>query len=139
MQIDPSYDDVVADVAAFLADRADACIAAGVDASSICVDPGIGFGKTTQHNLVLVDRLAELVAMGFPVMVGASRKRFLGEILGIEDPERRDAATAVLTAMAVDRGAMVFRVHDPRSSVEAARLAWAIVGGHAPSRPSGSQ
>lgn len=127
MQDDPRYGDVVGDIRAFLADRARVCLAAGVEPASICVDPGIGFGKTSAHNLELIDRLDELASLGYPVMVGASRKSFLGRLLDIPEPSERDAATAVVTALAVERGAMIFRVHDPASSREAARLAWAIV------------
>ncbi|MGF1665688.1 MAG: dihydropteroate synthase [Acidimicrobiia bacterium] len=127
MQLDPHYDDVVTEVCDHLAARAALCVLDGVASSSICVDPGIGFGKTVEHNLALLDRLDRLVALGYPVMLGASRKSFLGRILGIEEPELRDGATAVTTALGVDRGAMVFRVHDPARSREAAALAWAIV------------
>lgn len=127
MQDDPSYSDVVAEVVGFLGQRADECMAAGVDRSSICVDPGIGFGKTIAHNLALLDELDALVSLGYPVMVGASRKGFLGRILDIPEANRRDLATAVTTALGVERGAMVFRVHEPGVSREAARLAWAMV------------
>jgi dihydropteroate synthase len=127
MQLDPRYEDVVTEVCNHLATRAGLCMAEGVAASSICLDPGIGFGKTVEHNLTLLDELDRLVALGYPVMLGASRKSFLGRILGLGEPELRDHATAVTTAMGVDRGAMVFRVHDPASSREAAALAWAIV------------
>lgn len=127
MQEDPRYNDVVAEVVGFLGKRAEECIAAGVDRSSICLDPGIGFGKTIEHNLALLDELAVLVSLGYPVMVGASRKGFLGRIVDIPEANRRDLATAVTTALGVERGAMVFRVHEPGVSREAARLAWAMV------------
>jgi dihydropteroate synthase len=126
MQEDPRYDDVVAEVAAFLLNRADAAVAAGVDPSSIVIDPGIGFGKTTDHNLELIRCLGELVATGWPVMVGASRKGFLGRITGEQDPGRRDVASAAVTALAVARGAAVIRVHDVASSRQAAAVAWAV-------------
>jgi dihydropteroate synthase len=126
MQDNPRYDDVVAEVAAFLLDRAEAAVAAGVDPASIVIDPGIGFGKTRDHNLELIRCLGELVATGWPVMVGASRKGFLGRITGEQDPARRDVATAAVTALAVARGAAVIRVHDVASSRQAAAVAWAV-------------
>lgn len=134
MQLDPHYDDVVTEVSDHLAGQAALCMADGVAASAICLDPGIGFGKTVEHNLRLLDRLDRVVALGYPVLLGASRKSFLGRILGIDEPELRDEATAVTTALGVDRGAMVFRVHDPARSRKAAALAWAIVEGRVPRR-----
>jgi dihydropteroate synthase len=133
MQIDPLYGDVVSEVGAYLAGQAGLCRADGIDRGRIVVDPGIGFGKTVEHNLTLVDRLDELVAGEYPVMVGASRKSFLGRILDIADPADRDVATAITTAIAVERGAKVIRVHEPAVSLQAARLAWAIVSNRAPS------
>lgn len=126
MQENPTYRDVVAEVRDFLVERARGAEAAGVPRSSIVVDPGIGFGKTTEHNLELLRRLGELVATGYPVMVGASRKAFLGRITGIDDPSRRDVATAATTALAVAAGAAVCRVHDPGASRQAAEVAWAV-------------
>ena len=127
MQVDPSYDDVLADVMAFLGQRARALIGQGVAASAIALDPGIGFGKTTAHNLELIDRLDELARLGFPVVLGASRKTFLGKVTGIVDPTSRDGATSVTTALGFERGARVFRVHDVASSLTALRVAAAIV------------
>jgi dihydropteroate synthase len=127
MQLEPRYGDVVAEVGDHLASQARQCIADGIDSSSICIDPGIGFGKTLAHNLELIDELGALVSLGYPVMVGASRKSFLGRILDIPEPGRRDLATAITTALAVERGALLFRVHDPASSRQAAAIAWAIV------------
>jgi dihydropteroate synthase len=131
MQDDPRYDDVVSDVCAFLEERLEAAVAAGVPEERICLDPGIGFGKTVEHNLELLARLGELVALGRPVLVGASRKRFLGRILG--EPE---ALTGPLTAgvavavLAYERGASLFRVHDVREHVEALAAARAVVDAH---------
>lgn len=127
MQQDPVYDDVVGEVGAFLAERARRVIAAGVDPSSIAIDPGIGFGKTVEHNLELIDGLGKLTGLGFPVVLGTSRKTFLGSITGIEVPAMRDGPTAVTTALGFERGARVFRVHDVASSRAALRLAAAIV------------
>jgi len=130
MQDAPHYDDVVGEVGAFLAERLDAAIAAGVDRSACCVDPGIGFGKTVEHNLALLARLDELVAgADVPVLIGTSRKRFLAAVLrdvagevGEPPPERRDDATLATVVWAVDRGARVVRVHDVRPAARAVAL-----------------
>jgi dihydropteroate synthase len=127
MQEDPVYGDVVAEVMQFLDDRASRALAEGVDAASVAIDPGIGFGKTATHNLQLIDGLGQLVEMGYPVVLGASRKTFLGKITGITDPSGRDGVTAVTTALGFERGARVFRVHDVRASRAALSLAAAIV------------
>ncbi|HEX6145469.1 MAG TPA: dihydropteroate synthase [Acidimicrobiia bacterium] len=127
MQQNPVYSDVVSEVAAFLADRARRVIAAGADPASIAIDPGIGFGKTVSHNLELIAGLGTLAGLGYPVVLGASRKTFIGRLTGIEAPQARDHATAVTTALGFERGARVFRVHDVASSRAALRLAAAIV------------
>lgn len=127
MQDDPRYEDVVAEVEAHLRHRADLLVESGCDARRIAVDPGIGFGKTFRHNLELIDGLDVIARIGYPVMLGTSRKGFLGEITGRPVLER-DAATATTVALAVERGASIFRVHDPASAREAATIAWAIVG-----------
>jgi dihydropteroate synthase len=127
MQVDPRYDDVVSEVASFLEERLRFATSAGVREDRICVDPGIGFGKTVEHNLELLARLGEIAALGRPVLVGASRKRFLGRILG--DP---DALTGPLSAgvavavVAYTRGASLFRVHEAREHVEALAAAAAV-------------
>jgi dihydropteroate synthase len=127
MQEDPHYDDVVADVKAYLIGQALRLVDAGVDRSSIVIDPGFGFGKTVQHNLELVSRLGEVVAAGYPVMLGVSRKSTLQAITGEERPKRRDGQTAVITALAYERGARLFRVHDVGQSRDALKIAAAIV------------
>jgi dihydropteroate synthase len=127
MQDDPRYDDVVSEVAAFLEERVSFAVAAGVPEERICVDPGLGFGKTVKHNLELVDRLDEIVALGRPVVIGASRKRFLGRVLG--DPEALTGPVTAGVAVAVlafERGASIFRVHDVREHVEALTAAQAL-------------
>jgi dihydropteroate synthase len=128
MQDDPRYDDVVDEVKAFLEERLRFAVAAGVPEERICLDAGIGFGKTVEHNLELLARLDELAALGRPVLVGASRKRFLGRILGDEEaltgPLPASVAVAVL---AYERGASLFRVHDVREHVEALGAARALV------------
>ena len=129
MQDDPRYDDVVSEVKAFLDERLSAAVAAGIPEEHVCLDPGIGFGKTVEHNLELLARLDELTALGRPVLVGASRKRFLGRLLGdpaaLTGPVAAGVAAAVL---AYERGASLFRVHDVREHVEALAAARAIVG-----------
>jgi dihydropteroate synthase len=125
MQDDPRYDDVVGEVAAFLAERVRAAEAAGVPRERICVDPGIGFGKTGDHNLALIKHLDAIAAVGPPVVVGVSRKRFLGAIIG--DPDRsRAVATAAANVEAVRRGAWMVRVHDVRQTRDALAIAAAV-------------
>jgi len=120
MQRDPRYDDVVGEVRGFLVERAEAAIEAGVD--EVWIDPGIGFGKTAQHNLSLLRRLSSIVATGHPVVVGTSRKSFLGTLAGgapVDDRLEGSLATAV---HAVGQGARMVRVHDVEPTVQALRL-----------------
>ena len=127
MQEEPRYDDVVSEVAAFLEERLAFAVAAGVPEERICLDPGIGFGKTVEHNLELLARLDEIASLGRPVVVGASRKRFLGRLLG--DPQALTGPVAAGVAVAVlayERGASIFRVHDAREHVEALTAARAL-------------
>jgi len=112
MQADPQYDDVVAEVRAFLAGRMDAAVAAGVRRERILVDPGIGFGKRLEHNLALLAGVGELAALGVAVLVGPSRKRFIGELSGEPAPASRLPGTLAACLAARRRGATVFRVHD---------------------------
>ena len=129
MQRDPRYDDVVSEVRAFLEERLSRAVAAGLREEDVCLDPGIGFGKTVQHNLELLRRLGELAELGRPIVVGVSRKSTIGRVLG--DPEARTGSTAGSVGAAVaafDRGASIFRVHDVREHVEALALAEAIAG-----------
>ncbi|HOD83507.1 MAG: Dihydropteroate synthase [Planctomycetes bacterium ADurb.Bin126] len=128
MQIDPRYDDVVAEVREFLARRMDAAVAAGVPAGRIILDPGIGFGKTLEHNLALLAGTGRLVSLGRPVLVGPSRKRFLGALTGQDQPEQRVVATAAACLAAWARGASVFRVHDVSALVQALAV-WRAVDG----------
>jgi len=130
MQDDPRYGDVVAEVGDFLLERADAARAAGVAPGAIAVDPGIGFGKTTAHNLALLARLDQLVArVGVPVVVGTSRKRFIGRVLagvagetGEPRADQRDDGTLATTVWAAECGARVARVHDVRGATQALAL-----------------
>ena len=133
MQDDPRYEDVVSDVKAFLETRLAVAVEAGIPEEHVCLDPGIGFGKTVEHNLQLLARLDELVALGRPVLVGASRKRFLGRVLG--DPEALTGPVSAGVAAAVlayERGASLFRVHDVREHVQALAAARAVVAVEAP-------
>ena len=126
MQVDPHYDDVVADVARFLEERAATAVAAGVAEERIILDPGIGFGKTVAHNLELLRRLDEIVALGRPVLVGTSRKSFLGRITGREVDDRL-AGTIATNVMALERGAQIFRVHEVSPVLDALRVTAATV------------
>ena len=127
MQDEPSYSAVAVEVRDFLDDRAAAVQDAGAERSRICIDPGIGFGKTQHHNLQLLARLDLLVATGYPVLVGTSRKSFLGKILDEPDPVERDVATAATVAIAAARGAAVVRVHNVAMARQAVLIADAIV------------
>ena len=118
MQQDPRYEDVVSDVKAFLEERLAAAVAAGIAEERVQLDPGIGFGKTLEHNLELLRRLDELVAIGRPLVVGTSRKSFLGKITG-RDVTERVHATVATCVMAYERGASVFRVHDVAATADA--------------------
>jgi dihydropteroate synthase len=124
MQADPRYDDVVSEVAAFLEERLRFAVDAGIPEERICLDPGFGFGKTVEHNFELLRRLGEIAALGRPVLVGFSRKRSLGRILG--DPEATTGPLSASLAAAVtayERGATILRVHDARETVEALTVA----------------
>jgi dihydropteroate synthase len=112
MQRDPRYDDVVNDIKAFLEERIGFATRAGIAEQRILVDPGIGFGKTVAHNLELLARLGEFLELGRPVVIGTSRKAFLGRLTGRESPDDRVAATIATNVLAYERGARVFRVHD---------------------------
>jgi dihydropteroate synthase len=127
MQDDPRYGDVVAEVSAFLVSRAAAAAAAGIDPGAICLDPGIGFGKRLEHNLALLAGVPHLAALGYPVLVGASRKRFLTDILGPMLPAERDAATAAAHVLAIAGGASIIRTHNVVVGLQTARVADAIV------------
>lgn len=126
MQDDPRYDDVVAEVFEFLATAVQRCIAAGIAPGRVLLDPGFGFGKTTRHNLELLGALAEFRALGRPILVGASRKAFLGAISGIEAPAGRQAPSVAAAVLAVHAGASIVRVHDVQATVEAVRVASAV-------------
>jgi dihydropteroate synthase len=127
MQNEPAYEDVVDEVKAFLAGRIEVALAAGVDEERIWLDPGIGFGKNLDHNLELLRRLGELRELGRPLVVGTSRKSFIGKIDG-SDADRRIGGTIASSVFALAEGADVLRVHDVLESSQAMRVAEAILG-----------
>ena len=131
MQEDPRYGDVVDDVKAFLAERLDFAVRAGVARQRVMLDPGIGFGKTVEHNLTLLRRLDELLELGRPIVIGTSRKAFLGRVGArgeVLAPGARLAGTLASNVLALERGASVFRVHDVAPVLEALAVAAATLG-----------
>ena len=129
MQEDPRYGDVVAEVRDFLAERVDSAIASGIEPENIILDPGIGFGKTLEHNLTLIKRLDEIADLGYPVLFGASRKSMFGKIPGAGSPDtaaERLSGTIAANLLAYERGASIFRVHDVRENREALAVAEAV-------------
>jgi dihydropteroate synthase len=127
MQEDPRYEDVVSEVKAFLEERLAFAVAEGVSEERVWLDPGIGFGKTVGHNLELLRRLGEIVAIGRPVVVGTSRKSFLGKLAGGKPEDERLPGTIATNVLALERGASIFRVHDVAPVVEALTVAAATV------------
>ena len=127
MQDDPSYDDVVQDILAFFSERLNWLDTYGVNRQRVTVDPGIGFGKKLNHNLLLLKHLDRLSELGQPVMIGHSRKRFLGDITGL-DAKDRDPVTAVVSALCWDKNISIIRVHDVATTKHALQLARAIHG-----------
>ncbi len=123
MQDDTAYADVVAEVTAYLRTRMHSAVAAGVEVTAIALDPGIGFGKSTEGSLALLAHTAALAALGRPVLVGASRKRFLGAITGVESVHDRVDGSLAAAAIAVFEGAHIVRVHDVRASARVVRVA----------------
>jgi dihydropteroate synthase len=131
MQESPAYDDVVDDVRAFLEQRLALAVAEGVAEQRIWLDPGIGFGKTLEHNLELLRRLDELTSIGPPLVVGTSRKSFLGKLTGAPVDERL-GGTIATSVLALRAGARMLRIHDVREVSEALRVAEAILGAGSP-------
>lgn len=129
MQANPTYTDVVSEVADFLQERMNYALRSGIARERILFDPGLGFGKTTAHNLEILRRLGELRSLGVPLMVGPSRKRFIGEILHIDSPADRVTGTAAAVAACVLAGAECIRVHDVAACRQSADLCAAIRGG----------
>jgi dihydropteroate synthase len=126
MQEDPHYDDVVGEVLDFLEKRLAYAVSQGIAEEQVMLDPGIGFGKSVEHNLLLIKHIDRFAALGRPVVLGASRKRFLGAILGAE-PAQRVVGTAATTVIAALAGVAVFRVHDVKPNLEALRVALAVL------------
>lgn len=126
MQDQPHYQDVVGEVLNYLMKRINQAIEQGVDRSTIAIDPGIGFGKRKQDNLDLLAHLDRFVETGYPVLLGTSRKRFMGSILDVAEPTELITATAVTTALGVMAGVKLFRVHDIKENRQAVDVAWAI-------------
>jgi len=131
MQERPAYGDVVAEVRAFLTERLKAATASGIPAEAILLDPGIGFGKTVEHNLTLLRHLPELTTLGRPLLVGPSRKSFIGAVLGTAVTDRLEG-TAAAVALAIAGGAALVRVHDVKVMARVARMCDAILGRGAP-------
>lgn len=127
MQHDPSYDDVLVEVVAFLRERIDACVSAGIPRVHIVIDPGFGFGKTLDHNLTLLRSLSLLTELDAPVMAGLSRKTMLGQITG-QPVEDREAASVAAAVLAAQRGAKVLRVHDVAATVDVLKVLDAVGG-----------
>ena len=129
LPLNPVYADVVADVLAFFQRQIAYAESQGVRQENIWLDPGLGFGKTVAHNLELLRRLPELKVLGLPLVVGASRKKFLGKILGTDDPDDRKEGTAATVALSIAGGADMVRVHDVREMARVAKVSDAIVRG----------
>jgi dihydropteroate synthase len=129
MQQNPTYTDVVREVRDTLATHAERALQAGIPCERIWIDPGIGFGKRLEHNLQLLRHLPELKSLGYPVLVGTSRKSFIGQLLGGLPPEERLEGTLATLVLAIAWGADVVRVHDVKEAVRAVRVADALIRG----------
>jgi len=129
MQISPHYDDVMGDIIDFLSDSINLAVSKGIRRENIIIDPGIGFGKTANHNLTIIKELERLNSLERPILIGASRKAFIGEVLGVKEPARRDIGSLAVTAVSVMNGASIVRAHDVKRSVEVVRMAEAIRNG----------
>jgi dihydropteroate synthase len=126
MQLNPQYEDVVRDISRYFEERLALAERAGIPRENIWLDPGIGFGKTVEHNLEILRRLREFTAFGLPILIGTSRKSFIGKILGDLPPEERLEGTAATVAIAIMNGANAVRVHDVREMVRVARMTDAV-------------
>ncbi len=127
MQQNPVYSDLIGEIVSYLAEGIRLAEQAGVDRERILIDPGIGFGKTLEHNLTILDRLDEFRCLGRPIVLGTSRKKFIGTVLGIAEPDQRLLGTAATVALGIERGAGIVRVHDVSPMVQVARMTDAIV------------
>jgi dihydropteroate synthase len=126
MQIEPSYEDVVGEVLEFLMKRAKRAGEFGIEKERIFVDPGIGFGKTVEHNLLLLKNIGKFVASGYRVLVGTSRKRFIGKLTGVKEPEKRIYGTAATVALCAAAGVSIVRVHDVAEMVDVVKVVNAV-------------
>lgn len=126
MQADPRYQDVVADIDGFFRERVDFATGRGIKPENLILDPGIGFGKTLAHNLTIIRRLDEFTTLGLPLMIGASRKRFIGMIIGAQDTQACLFGTIATSVIAFKKGARIFRVHDVAENYQALKVAEAI-------------
>jgi dihydropteroate synthase len=126
MQVNPQYGDVVSEVKQFLTDRVEACLAHGITKERIMLDPGFGFGKTTAHNVALIQHLNSFVELGFPLLVGLSRKSVLGRIAGGDEQQRLHAGLAA-SVISVMKGAKIVRVHDVKATVDALKVVAAVM------------
>jgi dihydropteroate synthase len=127
MQQEPHYEDVAREVRDFLSERAAYAEETGIASDKIILDPGIGFGKTLEHNLALLNNLDAVVELGYPVLMGASRKRFIGGITSVEEAKDRISGTIATSVLAYERGATLFRIHDVRANREALEVADAVL------------
>ena len=132
MQVSPAYDDLILDVYSSLARSVETALSRGIKKEKLIIDPGIGFGKTFEDNLVILDRLHEFRSLGPPVCIGVSRKAFIGAALGISEPRKRLFGSVSAGVIAVRGGAKIVRVHDVKEMVEAVRVADAIAAGRLP-------
>ncbi|MBU0484376.1 MAG: dihydropteroate synthase [Proteobacteria bacterium] len=126
MQNSPTYDDVIMDIKSFLTERISWAITQGISPSKIIIDPGLGFGKTVAHNLSILKNLPKLQKLGYPVIIGHSRKSFISKIIAPKGDEDRDTATAAISALCAAQNVSILRVHDVKKTVQAVRLAEAI-------------
>ncbi|HGE72100.1 TPA: dihydropteroate synthase [Candidatus Poribacteria bacterium] len=129
MQISPHYDSLIDEIIQYLQDKISIAEKSGISPDKIVIDPGIGFGKTVEHNLEILRRLGEFKSLGKPILIGTSRKSFIGKILNIDDPKDRVDGTSATVAIAIANGADIIRVHDVRQMKMVARMADAIVRG----------
>jgi len=127
MQQNPVYDDIIGEVMAYFEEGIEIAVKAGVDREKIFIDPGIGFGKTLEHNLALLDRLDQFQALGRPIVLGTSRKKFIGTVLHVPAPEQRVDGTAATVALGIERGARVVRIHDVGRMAQVAKMTDAIM------------
>ena len=128
MQENPHYEDVIGDIASFLGERVEFAVSQGIKRENLIIDPGIGFGKTLEHNLEILRRLDEFLNLGLPLMIGASSKGFIGKVTGEVDTKKRLAGTLATTIVAFEKGARIFRVHDVAENYQALKLTEAIYG-----------